>query len=94
MGFTEKTPEYKAFVKLTEAISQKNKTTTNNNVTDLTSPTEDETMDNNMGKLFVKTSDKGTEEKDYEQLQNDKEHGTIDDHNENNKDGARTEKGT
>ena len=94
MIFTEKTPEYKACVKFTEAISQKNKTTTNNNVTDLTSPTEDETMDNNMGKLFVKTSEKGTEEKDDEHLQIDEEHGTIDVNNENNKDGARTEKGT
>ena len=51
-------------------------------------------MDNNMRKLFVKTSDKGTEEKDDEQLQHDEEDGTIDDNNENNKDGTSTEKGT
>ena len=60
MGFTEKTPEYKACVKITEAISPKNKTTRNNNVIELTSPTEYDTMDNNMEKLFVKTSDKET----------------------------------
>ena len=91
MGFTEKTPEYKACVKFIEAISPQNKTTTHNNIIDLTSPTEDETIDNNMEILFVKTNDKGTQEKDDEQLQNDEEHGTIDENKDNNKDGAMME---
>ena len=37
---------------------------------------------------------KKQEEKDDEQLQNDEQHGTIDDNIDNNKDGARTEKET
>ena len=74
MGFAEKTPEYKACVKIIKAISPKNKTT-NNNITDLRSPTEDETMDSIMEIPFVKNNDtKGTQEKDDEQIQDDEEH--------------------
>ena len=48
MGFFEKTPEYKACVRFIQAISPKHKTSTTNNVIDLTSPAEeeDETMEN------------------------------------------------
>ena len=48
MGFSEKTPEYKACVEFIQLISPKHKTSTTNNVIDLTSPAEaeDETMEN------------------------------------------------
>ena len=78
MAFTKKTPEYNACVKFIEAISLQNKTT-NTNIIDLTSPTEDETMDNSMGILFVNQKNiiaKRTQEKDDEQLQDYEERGT------------------
>ena len=54
MGFTEKTPQYKACVKFIEAISPKNKISSTD-VVDLTSPTEDyEKNENNNDILFVK----------------------------------------
>ena len=48
MGFSEKTPEYKACVQFIPAISPKHKTSTTNNVIDLISSAEaeDETMEN------------------------------------------------
>ena len=48
MGFSKKTPEYKACLQFIQAISPKHRTSTTNNVIDLTSPAEaeDETMEN------------------------------------------------
>ena len=56
MEFTEKTPEYKACIQFMQAISPNHKPSTTNNVKDLTSPTEAETMQND-DILFVKTKD-------------------------------------
>ena len=55
MGFTEKTPQYRACVKLIEAISPKNKTS-HTEVVDLTSPIEDDaTADKNNEISFINT---------------------------------------
>ena len=78
MGFTEKTPQYRACVKLIEAISPKPKTG-HTKVVDLTSPTEDDaTAGNNNEILFVNTKlqqEGGTEKtKTSNILQEDEEH--------------------
>ena len=57
MCFTEKTPQFRACVKLIEAISRKTKAS-HTDVVDLTSPTEDDdTIDNNNDILFVKDTE-------------------------------------
>ena len=91
MGFTEKTPEYKACIQLIEASSPKNKQTTTSNVIDLTSPGEDEMMESN-DILFVNTKDKDVKEKEDKQPQNDEEHGTMDNNIDNNTEKTRGEK--
>ena len=93
MGFTDKTPEYKACVQFIEAISPKHKPTTTSNLIDLTSPTEaeDETMENN-DILFVNTKDKEAKEKEDKQPQNDEEHGSMDENIDNNTVETRGEK--
>ena len=63
MGFTRKTPQYRACVKLIEGISPKNKTG-HTEVVDLSSPIEDDaTAGNNNETLFVntKTQQEGTD---------------------------------
>ena len=56
MGFTEKTPHYRACVKLIGTISPKSKTS-HTDVVDVTLPTEDDdTTDNNNVILFVKST--------------------------------------
>ena len=76
MGFTEKT-QYRACIKLIEAISLKHKTG-HTEVVDLTSPTEDDaTAGNNNEILFVnsKLQEGGTEQtKKSNTLQDDEEH--------------------
>ena len=55
MGFTEKTPQYRACIKLIEVISPKHKTG-HTEVVDLASPTEDDaTSGTNNEILFVNT---------------------------------------
>ena len=56
MGFTEKTPQYQACVKFIEAISPKNRKN-QTNIVDLTSPTEDETIEKNNDISFIKDKD-------------------------------------
>ena len=78
MGFTEKTPQYRACIKLIEAIGPKHKTG-HTEVVDLTSPTEDDaTAGNNNETLFVNTKlqqEGGTEQtKKNNTLQDDEEH--------------------
>ena len=77
MGFTKKTPENEACVKFIEVISPKNRTK-RTKVVDLTSPTEDETIDKSQEIIFVKDKndmiEKETEKKD-EQLHDEEEHG-------------------
>ena len=63
MGFAEKSPQYQACVKFIEAISPKN-STKETDVVDLTSPTENVTIDNNNDILLVK--DKEQNEGDFE----------------------------
>ena len=95
MGFTEKTPQYRACVKLIEAISPKSKTS-HRDVVDLTSSTEDNyTTDNNNDIIFVKNSklqQEGETEKTKMDniLQEDREHES----NEEgiSKDGKQAEK--
>ena len=94
MGFSEKTPEYKACMQFIQAISPKHKTSTTNNVIDLTSPAEaeDETMEND--DIFcVNTKDIETKQGQVdEQPNNEEEHGTIDDNIDNNTEKTRGEK--
>ena len=75
MGFAEKSPQYQACLKFIEAISPKN-ITKEIDVVDLTSPTEEKTIDNNNDILFVKDKEQkegGIEKKD-KKLQEDDEH--------------------
>ena len=94
MGFLEKTPEYKACVQFIEAISPKHKTSTTNNVIDLTSPeeAEDETMEND--NIFcVNTKDIETKQGQVHEQQNiEEEHGTIHDNIDNNTEKTREDK--
>ena len=57
MGFREKTPQYYACVKIIEAISPKH-ISKQTDVVDLTSPTEDEKIDNNNDFLLFKDIDR------------------------------------
>ena len=47
MGFTDRTPQYQACLKFIEAISPKHGGAKQTEVVDLTSPTEDENLENN-----------------------------------------------
>ena len=78
MGFNEKTRQYRACVKLIEAISPKNKTG-HTEVVDLTSPIEDDaTADKNNEILFVNTKihqESGTDQNEKSNiLPDDEEH--------------------
>ena len=53
MGFAKKSPQYQACVNFIEAINPKN-STKETDVVDLTSPTENVTIDNNNDILLVK----------------------------------------
>ena len=81
MGFSEKTPEYKACIQFIQAISPKHKTNITDEVLDLTSPAEldDEKMDNN--DIFCKNS---KNPKQDDQPNNEEEHGVVDDVTDNN----------
>ena len=94
MGFTEKTPQYRACIKLIEAISPKFKIG-HTEVVDLTLPTEDDaTSENNNEFLFVKTKlqQEGETEKTktVNILQEDEEHKSQVE--EITKDGMQAEK--
>ena len=82
MGFTEKTPQYQACVKFVEAISPKHRAK-QTEVVDLTSPTEDENVDNNNHILFVKNID--TQKTADTEMQEDEEHNNLEE--ETPKDG-------
>ena len=72
MGFTDKTPQYQACLKFIEAISPKHGAN-QTEVVDLTSPTEDENVENGNDILFVKNID--TQKKtDDSEMQEDEEH--------------------
>ena len=78
MGFTEKTPQYGACIKLIEAFSPKHRTS-HTEVVDLTSPTEDDATAINKNEiLFVNTKlqQEGGREKTKTShiLQEDEEH--------------------
>ena len=95
MGFSEKTPDYKACVHFTQAISPKHKIGAINDVIDLISPAEafDEKMEKDY--IFcVKTKD--IEEPKLvqvdEQPNNEEEHGTVDENTDNNTGKTRGEK--
>ena len=94
MGLSEKTPEYKACLQFIQSISPKYKTSSTNNVIDLTSPAEaeDETMEND--DIFcVNTKDIETKQGQVdEQPNNEKEHEKIDDNIDNNTEKSRGEK--
>ena len=81
-------------MQLIQAISPKHKTSTTNNVIDLTSPAEaeDETMEND--DIFcVNTKDIEKKQGQVdEQPNNEEEHETIDDHIDNNTGKTRGEK--
>ena len=55
MGFTEKTPHFKACIKLVETISPKNKTNQTEVVDFISPPIEDEPTDTNDEILFINT---------------------------------------
>ena len=74
MGFTEKTPQYQACVTFIEAISSKH-SARQTEVVDLTSPTEDENVDNNNDILFVKNID--TQKTGHTEMQEDEEHNKL-----------------
>ena len=74
MGFTEKTPQYQDCVKFIEAISPKH-SARQTEVVDLTSPTEDENVDNNNDILFVKDID--TQKTGDTEMQEDEEHTKL-----------------
>ena len=93
MGFTDKTPEYQACVKFSEAISPINKNK-NTAVVELTSPTE--SANDNTEILFVKKkkeTGKITKEKKDEQTHVNEEHekNTEDDNNNEEDTKTRTE---
>ena len=72
MGFTDKTPQYKARLKFIEAISPK-LGTKHTEVVDLTSPTEEDMVDNNNEILLFKENEKKQKIDDNE-MQDDEEH--------------------
>ena len=74
MGFTEKTPQYQACVKFIVAISPKHRAK-QTEVVDLTSPTEDENVDNNNDILLVKNID--TQKMADTEMQEDEEHNNL-----------------
>ena len=78
MGFSEKTPEYKACIQFIKAISPKQKTNVIDEVIDLTSSAEadDEKMDNN--DIFCENPKKMEDQEQNEQVNNEEEHGAID----------------
>ena len=83
MGFSEKTPEYKACIQFIQAISPKHKTNVTVEVIDLTSPAEadDEKIDNN--DIFFENAKNIKDPKQDEQLNNEEEHGVVDDITDN-----------
>ena len=92
--FYKKTPEYKACVQYIQAISPKHKTSTINDVIDLTSPAEadDKKMEND--DIFCVKSKDFEETKQVqvnEQPSNEEEHGTVDDNTDNNNGKSRGE---
>ena len=91
MGFSEKTPEYKACIQFIQAISPKHKTNVTDDVIDLTSPAEadDEKMDHN--DIFCEKSKNIEDPKQDEQLNNEEEHGVVDDNTDKNIGGQRGE---
>ena len=84
VGFTEKIPQYQACVKFVEAISPKH-SARQTEVVDLTSPTEDENVDNNNDILFLKDID--TQKTGDTEMQEDEEHNKLEE--EITKDGSK-----
>ena len=72
MVFMDNTPQYQACLKFVEAISPK-QSAKQTEVVDLTSPTEDEKVENNNDILFVKNMDTQKKTDDTE-VQEDEEH--------------------
>ena len=72
MGFSEKTPEYKACIQFIQAISPKHKTNVIDEVIDPTSPAEanDGKMDNDV--IYCANS-KNIEDSENEQINNEEE---------------------
>ena len=72
MVFMDNTPQYQACLKFVEAINPK-QSAKQTEVVDLTSPTEDEKVENNNDILFVKNMDTQKKTDDTE-VQEDEEH--------------------
>ena len=89
MGFTEKTPKYQACVRFLKAISPKNKQK-QNEIVDLTSPTESTIDMNDKDILFVRVkevTEEATEEKQDEEMHEDEEHENNMEDDNNNESG-------
>ena len=89
MGFTEKTLKYQACVRFLKAISPKNKQK-QNEIVDLTSPTESTIDMNDKEILFVRVkevTEEATEEKQDEEMHENEEHENNMEDDNNNESG-------
>ena len=87
MGFSKKTPEYKAGVQFIQPISPKHKTSALNDVIDLTSPAEAEDEQREKHDIFYVETKITEEQKQIqvdEQPNKEEEHGAEDDNTDNN----------